>query len=526
MKLSLKNISLILIVLFCLQSNAQKKHSAKFKKVFALAEKNFEYGYYDDALKNYLKIYSEDTMDVELNYKIAICHYFEKHPPDSIIYFLMHDDASNIPDVQLLLGKLFHRKQNFKEAKAHYEKYKKFPAGKRSVKDEEINRLINISERAETELKTPHTAIIKNLGPKINTKNEEYVPLPSENGNKLFFTSKRPGGVGNLKDVAGNYFEDIYVSEKEGLGWSEPINLGKPINSKDHDACVSISVSGKYMLLYRPAKNNIGGDLYESLFENNKWTEPKILGSNINSTEGNESSACMSSDGNYLIFSSNKKGGYGGKDLYMCKKLPNGKWSKANNLGKEINTPYDEDAPFMMSNDRTVYFSSRGHSTIGEFDVFRSEYNPENNSWSVPYNLGYPINNVGDDIFFVMSSDEKKGYYSSEKDEGFGGEDIYQIELLYDETEIHTRKISVYEYGSEKTKPVKVKAIVKDNLNNEISGNYQSRKNNGKLIIDVKPYRTYSVTLQSEGFSDFTFELDQLKPDNEGREISIELKKK
>ncbi|MFN6038778.1 MAG: hypothetical protein ACK452_09960 [Bacteroidota bacterium] len=510
----------------CFQANAQKKHSAKFKKVFALAEKNFEYGYYDDALKNYLKIYSEDTMDVELNYKIALCHYYEKHHPDSIVNFLMHDDASNIPDVQLLLGKLFHRKHNFKEAKAHYEKYKKFPASKRSIKDDEINRLINISDRAEAELKTPHTAIIKNLGSKINTKNDEYVPLPSVNGNKLFFTSKRPGGIGNLKDVAGNYFEDIYVSDKEGLGWSEPVNLGKPINSKDHDACVTISVNGKYMLLYRPAKNNIGGDIYESFYENNKWTEPSVLGTNINSKEGNESSACISSDGNYLIFSSNKKGGFGGKDLYMCKKLPNGNWSKANNLGKEVNTPFDEDAPYMMSNDRTVYFSSRGHSTIGGFDVFRSEYNSENNSWSIPENLGYPINNVGDDIFFVMSSDEKRGFYSSEKDEGFGGEDIYQIELLYNENEIHTRKISVYEFGSEKTKPIKAKAVVKDNSTNQISGNYQSRNNNGRLIIDVKPYHNYSVTLQSEGYNDFTFELDQLKPDNEGREISIELKKK
>ncbi|MFN5183573.1 MAG: hypothetical protein ACK5D5_11190 [Bacteroidota bacterium] len=505
---------------------SQKKHSHKFKATFALAEKNFEYGYYQEALNNYMKIYQEDTMDIELNYKISMCHFREGHHPDSSMKFLLHDDASNIPDVQYLLGKLFHAKRDFNEARAHYEKLRLFPLKKRKIDDNEIDRLISITNRAEKELKTPHIALIKNLGPEINSKYHEYVPLITADGGTLFFTSKRPGGTGNLKDVAGNYFEDIYISHKTGLNWSLPVNFGKPINTKDHDACVSISNDGKHMLLYRPAKNNIGGDIYESKFSGEKWSEPKVLNSNVNTSEGNESSANISSDGNFLIFSSNKAGGFGGKDLYICRKLPNGSWSKSVNMGSVINTPYDEDAPFLTSDDKWLYFSSRGHTTLGGYDVFKSKMDFEKNSWSVPENLGYPINDVSDDIFFVLSRDEKKGFYSSEKDDGFGGEDLYQLDLLYGENEIHCRHICVFELGSEKTKQLDTKVTVKSSKSKDIKGIYRPNKSNGKVTIDVLPYEEYQVIVQSDGYEDFSFYMDKISPENENREISIELKKK
>ena len=522
----MKYVFLFSLIFSWLMAPAQKKHSKQFKTIFAKAEKNFEYGYYQDALDNYMKIYLEDTLDVELNYKIAMCHYYERHQPDSTLKFLLHDDASNIPDVQLLMGKLFHRKHDFNQARLHYEKYKNFPAKKRSVSDAEVNRLIEISNRAESEIKKPHKAVIKNLGQEVNSKFDEYVPLISGDSKTMYFTSKRPGGVGNLKDVAGNYFEDIYVSKNNGLGWSIPENIGKPINTKDHDACVFISKDGKQMLLYRPAKNNIGGDLYESYFVDNKWTNPKKLSSEINNNEGNESSACISHDGSLLIFSSNKKGGFGGKDLYMCKKLDNGSWGKAVNLGPTVNTPYDEDAPYLTADDLSLYFSSKGHQTLGEYDVFKSKYENDKKKWALPENLGFPLNNVGDDIFFTLSSDGKKGYYSSEKDEGFGGEDIYQIDLLYQENELHPRKIAVFELGSERTKPIQAKLTIKNQETNEQAGVFRPEQKDGRVIIQIKPYTKYEVLVQSEGYEDYIFSLDELRPENENREISIELKKK
>ena len=524
---TLKKYCFLILTSMCVVAAfGQKKHSHKFKATFALAEKNFQYGYYQDALNHYMKIYSEDTLDIDLNYKIALCHYYERHHPDSIIRFLLHDDASSIPDVQLLLGKLFHLKHDFNQARLHYEKYKSFSDKKRKVSNTEIERLIGISNRAESELKSPHTAIIKNLGPQINSKYHEYVPLITGDGATMFFTSRRPKGIGDLKDVAGNYFEDIYVSKKTGMNWTQPVNLGKPVNSNDHDACVSISNDGKRMLLYRPAKNFTGGDIYESNFENNTWSQPKVLDENINSKDGNESSACISRDGNFLIFSSNKSGGIGGKDLYMCRKLPNEKWSKPLNLGSTINTPYDEDAPFLTANDRNLYFSSKGHNTIGEYDIFKSQFDIENNTWSVPENLGYPLNNVSDDIFFVINSDESVGFYSSEKEEGFGGEDIYQVDLLYSENEIHCRHAVLFEDGSEKTKTVRGKVTVTDNITRQTTGIYFSNRNNGKLVINVTPYHAYNVSVEAEGYEDYSFFLDQLNPENENREITIELKRK
>ena len=123
------------------------------------------------------------------------------------------------------------------------------------------------------------------------------------------------------------------------------------------------------------------------------------------------------------------KGGFGGKDIYKVMRLPNGKWSRAINLGATVNTPYDEDAPFIYTDKKTLYFSSRGHQNMGGYDVFKTVY--EKRAWTTPENLKYPINTVQDDIFFVLSASGKIGYYSSAREGGFGGEDIYKIVLIY-----------------------------------------------------------------------------------------------
>lgn len=511
------------LLLCAIVSTAQVKHSRKFKHIFALAEKNYDFGYYRDALENYMKIYKEDTNDIQLNYKIAMCHYYEKHHPDSIIPFLLHDDASDIPEVQYLLGKLFHLKHDFAQAEKHYQHYKTFPPERREVKDQEVERLIDISQRADEAMKHPHKGVIVNLGQKINSKYGDYVPVITPDETMMFFTSRRPGGTGNLKDVAGNYYEDIYQSKKSAGGWSEPVNLGMPVNTADHDACVGIAPDGKHMLLYRPSKDKTSGDIYESVLAGDKWSQPQRLDDHINTGEGNETSACISMDGNYLFFSSDKPGGYGGKDIYRCKKLPNGKWGLPVNAGPAINTMYDEDAPFLSSDDRVLYFSSKGHNTIGEYDVFRSEYNAAEDAWGMPENMGFPVNSVADDIFFVICADGYHGYYSSEKDNGYGGEDIYMIDMHYSENDIKVRPAAVFEKGSGETKPVKAKVTIVDDDTHQVVGYYTSNQRNGKFILMVSPFRSYSLTVEAEGYQPQRVVIDQLTPENEEQEIKIEL---
>jgi hypothetical protein len=523
MKLKTTYLLSALLFLTAITITAQVKHSHQFKHVFDIAEKNYDYGYYKDALTNYMKIYREDSNDIQLNYKIAMCHYYEKHSPDSIIHFLLHDDASDISDVQLLLGKLFHLKHNFSEAEKHFMCYKKFPLEKRSVSDADVDRLIEMTHRAEEAMKYPRNGKIVNLGKNINSPFHEYVPIITSGDSLMFFTSRRPGSTGGAQDVLGNYFEDIYVSRKVNSQWGAPVNIGPPVNTKDHDACVALAPDGMHMLLYRPEKNKTGGDLYETRFQNNAWSAPVKLDDHINSKGGTETSACISMDGEFLFYSSDKFGGFGGKDIYRCKRLPNGKWGLPVNLGEEINTSFDEDAPFLSSDDRFLYFSSKGHTTIGGFDVFKSEYNEDNFSWSFPRNLGYPINSVSDDVFFVISADGYQGYYSSEKDDGFGGEDIYLVDMHYDESDVRVRHVYVFEKGASIPKPIKAKVTLHEEGNKQLAGYYISNQMSGKMIILVSPYKTYSATVEAEGYTPATVSVEQLTPENEDAAIKVEL---
>ncbi|HXC03495.1 MAG TPA: hypothetical protein VNZ86_02010, partial [Bacteroidia bacterium] len=158
------------------------------------------------------------------------------------------------------------------------------------------------------------------------------------------------------------------------------------------------------------------------------WGYPEAVGGDVNSKEW-ETHACLSADQNTLYFVSNRAGGYGGRDIYKCVKLPNGKWSKATNLGPTINTEYDEDSPFIHPNKVDLYFSSRGHKTMGGFDIFFSTLNVDSNKWSEPVNIGYPINTTDDDVFYVTTPDGKRSYYSSSRPGGFGDKDIYMLKF-------------------------------------------------------------------------------------------------
>ena len=165
----------------------------------------------------------------------------------------------------------------------------------------------------------------------------------------MFFTSRREGGVGNLKDPRDEYFEDVYVSTKNDGQWSEASNVGAPINSETHDATVGISANGNALLIYRTNENLSGGDLYMSeLGSIDNWMTPKKLGPRVNS-KYQEASASLASDEAVMYFSSNRPGGYGGKDLYMVKRLPIGEWGLPKNMGPNINSEHDEDAPFISS---------------------------------------------------------------------------------------------------------------------------------------------------------------------------------
>jgi len=250
---------------------------------------------------------------------------------------------------------------------------------------------------------------ITNLGETVNTPYDDYAPVISADGLMMIFTSRRPVFK---EDIAKKRqgMENVYVSYYDDMTWkwSEGRLLGETINQEGrNNSAIALSNDGQRMLLYM---GDPDGNIYESVLKGEEWSEPVKLPEPINSKK-HESTASISPDGRTIYFVSDRKGGEGKLDIWLCHQDNTGKWGLAENLGSTINTPLDEEGVFIHPDGKTLYFSSKGHNTIGGFDIYKSEL--EHGSWSIPVNLGNSINTTGDDLFFTLTADGKTGYYST-----------------------------------------------------------------------------------------------------------------
>lgn len=336
-------------------------------------------------------------------------------------------EESAPPDVLFHLGKAYHLNEELDKAKEMYNRFLEESRGKSEL-IEQAMLSIKQCDVAKREIASPKSAIVENLGPAINTAGPEYSPVVSLDGTSLYFTSRRgwdDGSTDELRNPMNNqYPEDIFVSYQDLDGaWTEPTKLDF-CEFDLNEATISVSADERTIYVYRDATG--GGDIYLSAFENNRFKEINPLDYTEVNTKNWETHCTMTPDGQNMYFVSDRPGGFGGRDIYRIVKLPNGEWSKAQNLGPTINTPYDEDSPFIGVNNKNLYFASNGDQSMGGFDIFLT-VRDENNNWSNPINLGYPINSTGDDIYYTTTVDGLKGYLSSFRKGGHGEKDIYEI---------------------------------------------------------------------------------------------------
>ncbi len=478
-----------------------QEQSKDFKKSFNSANKKYEIGDYYGALKIYKEIYTQNSEDKELNFNMGVCNYNVRNYKAAESNFLKSSSAVSL-ELFRYKALIAHISMKFKKAVNYYNAYKLI-SGNKEVTNEEINRLIEKTKYAEKAVLDKRDVLIQNLGPTINTNHQEYVPLISADERMMLFTSRRPGSTGGKLDPNGVPFEDIYITNKVNNTWEAPKLLGGGINTETNDACVGLSADGQILFLFRPSEDLRTGNLYESRMGLDDWEAPVKMVSNINS-EYTETSASITLDDKIIYFSSDRPGGFGGKDIYKVLRLPNGKWSKAINLGPVVNTPFDEDAPFIHTDKKTLYYSSKGHENMGGYDVFKTVY--EKRKWSTPENLKYPINTVGDDIFFVLSASGKVGYYSSSREEGFGGQDIYKIVLKDENVKQYVLKAMINSKKSKEALSAKITLI--ENESKKVSGIYKSNDNTGKFIMLVDPEKSYNIIIESASHHSYTSELE------------------
>jgi len=375
-------------------------------------------------------------------------------------------------------------------------------------------------KNAEKYMAQPLKIEIRNLGPQINSPYPDFAPVISADESILYFTSRRPGSTGNKVAPDGLYYEDIYVSENRNGQWTPARNIGAPLNTTTHDACIALSADGQTLFLFNSEN---GGDIFQSRLRGTRWLPPKNMGSPINSKYW-EPSVCLSADERTLFFVSDRPGGLGGRDIYMCRRLPNGKWSAPINLGPPINTPYDEDGPFFHPDGKTLFYSSNGPNSMGGFDIFRTELRPDS-TWAPPINLGYPINTPGDDIYFVLSASGLHGYYASERDDSYGEKDIYLIDfstlqVAAQPTESKEEELNVSSepasapifrpnltlvtgiiYDSQTQAPLEATITIIDNVRAETLAVLTSNAATGKYLISLPAGKNYGIAVTAPDYA-------------------------
>jgi outer membrane protein OmpA-like peptidoglycan-associated protein len=314
-----------------------------------------------------------------------------------------------------------HSLGDYSEALQHIRKY--LSSKKISEKyRKKANALKKSCEFSISAMRSPVTFNPDNLGVNINSIADEYLPALSADGSTLIFTrSKKVDGFRN---------EDFYVSYNNTDDWQLAKNLGAPINTPQNEGAQCITADGLTLYFTACSRNDSYGrcDLYESNFVNDKWTDPVNLGENIN-TENWESQPAISADGRQLFFVSNRSGGRGGKDIWVSYKNAKGTWTKAKNLGKDINSSKDDISPFLHWDNQTLYYASKGFVGMGGFDIFLSRLDEAGN-WGTVKNIGYPINSPSDENSLIVAKDGRTAYFASAYfNDGRSDLDLYTFDL-------------------------------------------------------------------------------------------------
>ncbi len=268
----------------------------------------------------------------------------------------------------------------------------------------------------------------------ISTEANEYLAYKTVDGSRMYFTRD----VVKNEDNSSFYKHDLETRvammieshrEKDGT-FGKGRRMQPPFNTGKNEGTFTLTADNKllfYSITQQTKADYANCDIYFSEYKNGEWTEPQNAGSNVNTASTWESQPSITSDGNYLYFASNRQGGYGGTDIWCVHRLPNGDWSRPENLGPSVNTEDNERSPFIHPDGVSLYFASNGWEGLGGYDMYYTRV--DDSRGQKPLNLGHPINTEGDEFYFGVDTDGEKAYFSSNKYPSKGGMDIYEFDL-------------------------------------------------------------------------------------------------
>ncbi len=422
--MKLKNLFVLMSLLYAFPSIAQ------IKKYISKAENAVYIGDCPKAKEYYLKALQIDSNNYTANLGLGLTMAYFMEDFEACLPYLekalkLSLDKKSTSDVYYALGKTLHYLGRYDEALIYYEKMLIYEEPGNAMFQPELNKRIEDCKYAiaNSAYSDASKWYVVNAGKTINTAMPEYVPVLIGN-NKMIFTSKRKDNEKEkLNKDNGQYFESMYITDINNGYTSTPMRYTIPVlNPKSkfkntNESVISLMPGGKKIFIYKDQK------LYEGDLTASAKSPDKV--SKVINFDEYQNHAFLGDAGKEIYFTSDAETGLGGNDIYRSVKQADGSWGAPENLGDIINTPFEEEAPFMTEDGKTLFFASTGHPGYGGFDIYKSIL--ENGKWSIPVNMGQPFNSPANDLFYVGSSDGTVGYMSSSRKGGKGDMDIYKI---------------------------------------------------------------------------------------------------
>lgn len=432
-----RTIPITLFIILIFSNNLFAQSRAENRMNFHEAESWILFEDYREALPIYQELLNQYPENSNYKYRIGQCYLNIPGEKEKAIFFLEEAVKNINPDYRgnnfretgapydalYYLGNAYRINNQLDKAIATYRLFK----GKIDPKIYDttvVEHQIQSCYNAKKLMASPLYIKEYNVGANINENTSEYNAVVSDDETIMIFSKSLP------------FYDAILYSTKENGIWSKPRNMNEILKIDRNIYPSSLSPDGKVLYIYN--SENYDGNIFSTTFNNGTWSPIVKLNDNIN-TKYWESHAVISHNNMSLYFTSNRKGSLGGLDIYVAHRDSTGDWGSAVNLGAVINTPYNEETPFLSKDDKTLFFSSRGHLNMGGYDIFYSTV-LDNGKWSVPINAGYPLNSTDDDVFFMPLNEGYEGYFSKIGPDGFGRQDIYRFEIFSDN---HPRKFIV-----------------------------------------------------------------------------------
>ncbi|MCX6244241.1 MAG: OmpA family protein [Bacteroidetes bacterium] len=484
------------IAQFAPLSTKSKKAVAMFNDASDLYQKRE----FEKALRLLDRATEEDHFFVEAYILKGDIQSEQQRPQEAIVQYKKAIEANPdySPNLYFIVASVELISGRYADAKNDYGKYLEYPDQPKE-KQAKAKRNIQSCVFGIHALANPVPFKPVNLGDSINSPYDDYVNAITADEQQLYFTRKLP----RSKNPEGHYTEfneDFYRAVKIDSTWNKAKNLGPPVNTIDNEGALCISPDGKYIFFAACNREDGQGscDIYWSRNTGGTWSEPENLGATVNSGTW-DSQPSFSSDGKTLYFASKRPGGKGSSDIWRTELQHDGTWSVPVNLGDSVNSPLEEMAPFIHPDNRTLYFSSRGHQGMGGFDLYFSRNDPDGN-WSKAVDMGYPINSYADEITLVVNARGDMAYISSDKLGGKGGMDIYAFKLYKEAQPVMVTYFKGIVFDKETSKRLEATFELVDLSSGKIVSRSASDPVTGEFLLSLPTEKEYGLNVSRPGY--------------------------